>query len=197
MLSTFLNASTIFSCARLDARQCRGERAEHDDQHRADRVRARRHAEHREELRDSAARSAPREQRRQRRGRSRRRAPSPAALRRAPAPVTLTFEKPSVFITPISLMRSRIDWPIVFAVTSSIVKNTARGDRRQQRADVAHLVGEALDERLLGRGLGLGRGVREHRVDRCARSRPRASGSCDAHRRPSRSARCAERCATR
>ena len=39
--------------------------------------------------------------------------------------MTLALEKPSVFMTPISLMRSRTDCPIVFAVTSSIVKNTA------------------------------------------------------------------------
>ena len=32
-------------------------------------------------------------------------------------------------------------------------------------ADVADLLGEVRDERLLGRGLGLGRRVGEHRVD--------------------------------
>ena len=136
-------------------------------------TRCRRHAERREELRHGLA-----DRRRQEPASSQ--ADGAAERRHSSASpstsaVTLALEKPSVFITPISLS----------ALADRLAHRVGRDQQHREehrcrdcgdeRADVAHLVGEALDERLLGRGLGLGRGVGEHARRSCARSRPRAS----------------------
>ena len=79
-----------------------------------------------------------------------------AAVRRSPASSARAS----------SLVRSRTACAMVLPATSRIVKNTAPRMRDHDRPDVADLLGEAVDEPLLGGRLGLGRGVGEHLVER-------------------------------
>ncbi len=106
-------------------------------------------------------------------------------------------EKPSVLSTASSLVRSRTDCAIVLAAMSSMVKSTADEDGDHDRADVADLLREALDESLFGRGLGLGRRVREHLVERRGSARrperDRRSSRCTSRRVPGRPVRFSSR----